>query len=130
MQPLVQVQDIPAQDVDILPCYGSIHRTWDYPSVDGFAYPEIAHYVPPIWKETKIGGVCPQKEFESLEIGSYFCTQSSVRASPYPYPFLNVPGTLTYEEWEHNPVLTLGDVGFLNLFLLGRGEIRYTLHLN
>ncbi len=54
--PLVTQQDIPETGLHIMPCYGSIHHSWDYPYVDGFAYPDIAEYIPPVLEATKIGG--------------------------------------------------------------------------
>ena len=54
--PLTTEAEIPQTKMRIMPCYGAIHRTWDYPTVDGFAYPHITQHIPPIVEATKIVG--------------------------------------------------------------------------
>lgn len=127
--PLVERQDIPETGLQIMPCYGSIHRTWDYPDVDGFAYPDIAEYIPPVFEATKIGGVCPRQDEEYHGIEGYFCSLSSLdNEISQPFPFLNVSGVIGWEEWQHSHPLMIGDVGLINLFLDHDGSIRWTFH--
>jgi uncharacterized protein DUF1963 len=127
--PLVTRQDIPETGLQIMPCYGSIHRTWDYPHVDGFAYPEIAQHIPPVFVATKIGGVCPYQDMEYHSTEGYFCSLSSLDNEIYqPFPFLNVPEPISGDEWKHSHPLTIGDVGLINLFLNRDGSIRWTFH--
>lgn len=127
--PLIASQDIPETRLKILPCYGAIHRSWDYPQVDGFAYPEIARHIPPIFQATKIGGVCPWMEYEPHGTQGYLCSLSSLDNDIHqPFPFLNVPEATGWKQWYENQRLMIGDVGFLNFFLREDGTLRWTLH--
>jgi hypothetical protein len=127
--PLVTQQDIPETGLHIMPCYGSIYRTWDYPSVDGFAYPEVAEYIPPVLGATKIGGICPYQEQEFQSTQGYLCSLSSLANNiSLPFPFLNVPEPISWEEWQQSHPLRIGDVGLINLFLHPDGSIRWTFH--
>jgi hypothetical protein len=127
--PLVMRQDIPETGLHILPCYGSIYRSWDYPAVDGFAYPEIAAYIPPVVAATKIGGVCPYQDQEYQSTQGYLCSLSSLANNiSFPFPFLNVPEPISWEEWQQSHPLRIGDIGLINLFLNPDGSIRWTFH--
>lgn len=127
--PLITQQDIPASPLQIMPCYGSIHRTWDYPQVDGFAYPDIAEHIPPVLEATKIGGMCPWSEYEYQGTKGYLCSLSSLANKIYlPFPFLNVPAPISWEEWSHSNRLMIGDVGLINLFLNHDGILRWSFH--
>jgi hypothetical protein len=127
--PLVMQEDIPETGLQIMPCYGSIHRTWDYAHVDGYAYPDIAHYIPPVLEATKIGGICPRQDEERQNTEGYFCSLSSLSNEIYqPFPFLNVPETISWKEWQHSHPLKIGDVGLINLFLNHDGNVRWTFH--
>jgi hypothetical protein len=127
--PLVTQQDIPETGLHIMPCYGSIYRTWDYPHVAGYAYPDIAEYIPPVIEATKIGGVCPLQEQERNGTEGYFCSLSSLSNEiSQPFPFLNVPEPISWQEWRHSYPLKIGDVGLINLFLTHEGNIRWTFH--
>jgi len=127
--PLVTRQDIPVTGLQILPCYGSIHRSWDYPQIDGFAYPDIAQHIPPVFEATKIGGICPRQDEEYHGTEGYFCSLSSLDNEIHqPFPFLNVPEAISWEEWQHSNPLRIGDVGLINLFLHPDGSVRWTFH--
>ncbi len=129
--PLVAHQDIPATGLSIMPCYGTIHRTWDYPQVDGFAYPAIAEDIPPIIEATKIGGICPYLEYEDDGDGTYLCSLRSLDNEIYrPFPFLNVPEPISWHEWSASQPLMIGDVGLINLFLKKNATLRWTFHTN
>lgn len=116
--PVVTLEDIPETGLQIMPCYGSIHRTWDYPQVDGFAYPEIAQHIPPVWAATKIGGVCPYQDMEYQSTEDYLCSLSSLANNiSQPFPFLSVSEPLSWDEWQQSHPLRIGDAGLINLFL-------------
>ena len=61
--PLTTKAEIPQTGWQIQPCYGTIYRTWDYPTVDGFAYRHISEHIPGFVEATKIGG-CPWMQEE------------------------------------------------------------------
>jgi len=127
--PLVTAQDIPPTGLHILPCYGTLHRGWDYAQVDGFAYPDIEEYIPPVIEATKIGGICPWLDEESEGPGTYLCSLRSLDNEIYlPFPFLNVPEPMSWDEWSHCDPLMIGDVGLINLFLKDDGTLRWTFH--
>ncbi len=128
-RPLVTRQDIPETGLPIMPCYGSIHRSWDYPYVDGFAYPGITQHIPPVFEATKIGGVCPWRDEESYGTQGYLCSLSSLSNKiSQPFPFVNVPEPISWNEWRHSSPLMIGDVGLINLFLNNDGSVRWTFH--
>lgn len=127
--PLVSRQDIPETGFQIMPCYGSIYRTWDYPDIDGFAYPNIAQHIPPVCIATKIGGICPYQDEEPHNTEGYCCSLSSLNNEiSQPFPFLNVPETMNWNQWQQSHPLMIGDVGLVNLFLNHDGSMRWTFH--
>lgn len=127
--PLAKPEDIPETGFHIMPCYGSIHRSWDYPSVDGFAYPDVAEYIPAVLGATKIGGVCPAQEQQYQSTQGYLCSLISLANSiSLPFPFLNVAEPISWEQWQQSHPLRIGDVGLINLFLNPDGSIRWTFH--
>jgi hypothetical protein len=128
--PLVSAQDVPQSGLRFMPCYGALHHTWDYPEIDGFAYPEIIDFIPPIGIATKIGGICPKGDNEVYETNGYFCSLSSLDNNiSLPFPFLNVPEPITYEEWKRSDRLLVGDVWSINFFLNDDGTIRWRIHV-
>jgi hypothetical protein len=128
---LVTADEVPSTGWQIMPCYAAIHRTWDYPTADGFAYPDVADHIPTVNEATKIGGVCPWlDELESagaVPPGEYLCSLSSLSPKIYkPFPFLNVPEPIRWEEWSHSHPLMIGDVGLMYFFLNSYGDLRWT----
>ncbi|HLG61136.1 MAG TPA: DUF1963 domain-containing protein [Ktedonosporobacter sp.] len=129
--PLVTHQHVPETGLHITPCYGTIHRTWDYAQVDGFAYRELAESIPPVINATKIGGICPWSDYYWVlyieeEHRDYLCSVRSLdHEHNWPFPFLNVPRETDLHEWYP---LTIGDVGLINLFLQQDGTIRWRFH--
>jgi uncharacterized protein DUF1963 len=131
--PLVTMDEVPRTDWNLLSTYGAIYRTWDYPSVDQFAYEEIAKDIPGVWEATKIGGVDLWTDDENLDRlhisgesapGAYICTLGSVMPQIYkPYPLLNHPEPIDYFEWEREGALMIGDVGLVNFYLDGSGKV-------
>jgi Domain of unknown function (DUF1963) len=111
------------------PCYAAIYRTWDYPTADGFAYPGVYEHIPEILDATKIGGVCPWRdEVESSEIsgGEFLCALSSIfPVIDRPYPFLNVPGPISYGDSRASNMLKIGDVGLIDVFINSNGDLRW-----
>lgn len=129
--PLVTAGEIPETGWRIAPCYAAIYRTWDYPAADGFAYPEIDEHIPEVLSATKIGGVCPWlaelEESGELPTGRFLCSLSSIFPEIYqPYPFLNVSEPISYDEWQASQILMIGDVGLMNFFINGYGDLRWT----
>ena len=132
--PLVSHQQIPATGLQIMPCYGTLHRTWDYLHVDGFAYPEVAEHIPSVIEATKIGGICPWSDMDWVgyadgETEGYFCSLRSLdNEVDWPFPFLNDPEPISWTEWSQSKPLMIGDVGFINLFLKPDGTVRWRFH--
>jgi len=130
-RPLVTHQHVPEAGLFITPCYGAIHRTWDYVEVDGFAYPDLAEHIPPVIEATKIGGICPCSDYGWVsyteeERRDYLCSLRSLDHEPgWLFPFLNVPNYADLPEWYP---LRIGDVGFINLFLQKDDTIRWRFH--
>ena len=99
--------------------------------MDGFAYPDIAEYIPPIIEATKIGGICPRLDYEYDGPGTYLCSLRSLTNEIYrPFPFLNVPVPIDWDEWSHSTPLMIGDAGLINLFRKDDGTLRWTFHTN
>lgn len=130
---LVTADEIPSTGWQIMPCYAAIHRTWDYPTADGFAYPAVADHIPTVNEATKNGGICPWlDDVESSGTappGKYLCSLSSLHPEIYePFPFLNVPEPISWEEWSQSHPLMIGDVGLMNFFLNSYGDLSWTAH--
>lgn len=124
--PLVTAAEVPATGWRFTPCYGAIHRTWDYPTVDGFAYPAVSELIPPITEATKIGGECPWIQGEEDIAGTFLCSLNSVFPEiSQPFPFLNVPEPMTFEE-HYGHYLMIGDVGLMYFFITTYGDVRWT----
>lgn len=133
--PLVSQAEAPDTGWSFLPCYGTLCRTWDYPSVAEFGYPEIAEDIPGICEATKIGGAAPWMDSEDFTWldretetpGRYLCTLCSVFGDHHePYPFLNVSDPIPYEEWRRMRPLMIADVGLFNLYLTSDGTVGWT----
>jgi hypothetical protein len=125
--PLVSQQEIPATEWPILPCYGAIHRTWDYPDADSFAYPHIVKYIPMITEATKIGGFPAWIQGEEEIAGEFLCSLGSVFPEiTKQYPFINWPEPIEYDTWRNSHPLMLGDVGMMYFFINSYGDIRWS----
>lgn len=146
---LMTPNELPKTPWPVMPCYGAIHRTWDYLNVDGSAYRELALDIPSITEATKIGGIGPwihERDYcwfgrDGDVPGTYFCTLSSVSPKvfgPLPAPEdyglagLEEPrsGATRLEERETScsRALMIADVGLLNFFLDSSGNVRWTGH--
>jgi hypothetical protein len=131
--PLITRDEVPPTGWQIMPCSAAIHRTSDYPTADGFAYPDIADHISTVFEATKIGGICPWlDELEAsgeVPNGEYLCSLSSISPEIHKsYPFLNVPEPITWEEWSHSHALMIGDVGLMNFFIKNNGDLQWTAH--
>lgn len=125
--PLTTQVEIPKTPFQILPCYGTIHRTWDYPTIDGFAYRHIAEHITPIMAATKIGGIPPWIQPEEDIPGTFLCSLDSTAPKiSKPFPFLNVPEPSSYEDWDKSRALMIGDVGTMFIFINSDGDLRWT----
>lgn len=124
---LTTVEEVPETPWKITPLYGTIYRTWDYPNTDGFAYPEVAKHIATTLEAMKIGGVYPSPWVPQEDLGTYLCTLNSVFYHRPSYPFLNVPGPISVEEWRSSPSepFTIGDMGLMNIFLSVDGSIQW-----
>jgi hypothetical protein len=110
--PLTTKAEIPKTPWRILPCYGTIHRTLDYPTIDVFDYRHIAEHISPVYVATKIGGIAPWIQPEEDIPGTFLCALNSIWAEiDEPFPFLNVPEPISYEDWDKSRALMIGDVG-------------------
>jgi hypothetical protein len=129
--PLINAHAIPQTELAIMPCFGSIYRCWDYPTIDGFAYPDVSEHIPAIIEATKIGGMCPRSDYREDEVsGVYLCSLSSLdNQILLPFPFLNHPEPIRWDEWLNGNRLLIGDVGLINLFLQDDGTLRWTFHV-
>jgi len=130
--PLITPEEMPELPWKLVPVYGTRYRTWDYPNIDGFAYPEVAEHIVTTLEATKIGGTPPSPWQPQDDLGSYLCTLNSVFYADTPvYPFLNVPGPISTEEWRahlNNPTrdfLKIGDMGLMNIFLAADGSLQW-----
>jgi len=125
--PLITLEEIPNLPWRITPLYGTLYRTWDYPSADGFAYPEVAEHIATELEAMKIGGVYPSPWIPQDDLGNYLCTLNSIFCQEPSYPFLNVPKPLSAEEWRlsANEPLQIGDMGLMNIFLSADGSVRW-----
>lgn len=132
--PLVSPELFPQTGWQILPCYGTLHRTWDHPHTDGFAYPHLKEHIPPVIEATKIGGICPWSDvdwtdYSPGETAGYLCSLRSLcNEIQWPFPFLNVPEPISWEEWHRSQPLMIGDSGLLNFFLKPDGSVRWRYH--
>src|SRR5215469_4040403 len=116
--PLITQEEMPETPWNITPCYGTIYRTWDYPTADGFAYPDIAEHIATTLEAMKIGGCYPSPWIGQDHLGTYLCTLNSVFLGSDAYPFLNEPEPISAGEWRHSySPLTIGDMGLMNIFL-------------
>jgi len=127
------VDEVPRTGWQIMTCYAAIHRTWDYPTADGFAYPNVADHIPTAFEATKIGGTCPWldelEDAGEVPVGEYLCSLSSISPEIHkPFPFLSVPDPISWEEWSHSHPLMIGDVGLMNFFVNTYGDLRWTAH--
>jgi hypothetical protein len=132
--PLISQQEIPETGLRFLPCSAELYRAWDYPQVDGFAYPDLAGDIPGVIEATKIGGICPWSEtpwsaYAGEETSFYLCSLRSIDHERYwPFPFLNVPDDDEWLDWGPGGPLLIGDVGLINLFFQRDGTIRWRFH--
>jgi hypothetical protein len=127
--PLVSAEEVPETPWRILPCYGAIHRSFDYPDAAEYTYPFVARQLPAVFGATKIGGVCPWLNYEDDVPGTYLCSLSSIQPEVgKPFPYLNVPEPITYNEQRQSHALMLGDVGFLNFYMNSYGDVHWVGH--
>lgn len=123
--PLLTEKELPETAWEILPCYGTIYRTWDFPTADGYAYPDLAEHIPEILEAMKIEGASPSPWIAQDHLGTYLCTLNSVFRSQEVYPFLNVPEPISLEEWRESHPFTIGDMGLMNMFLASDGTLHW-----
>lgn len=137
--PLVTAEMIPRSEWRPFPCFGAIHRTYDYPTFDDLAHPDIAEYIPGINSATKIGGCPSWIHHEEILPGQFLCELNSTMPEQLlPYPFLNQSeplvnhwvGKRSRESQEFDDMLLWGNnVGTLYLFIDDKGQIHWTIQL-
>ncbi len=109
-----------------MPCYAAIHRTWDYPVLDEQTYRRIIQYLCPVTQATKIGGVCPWIQGEEDIPGTFLCSLNSISAYVRePFPFLNVPEPISYDEGDKSRPLMIADCGLMYIFVNSYGDLRW-----
>lgn len=70
--PLTTRAEIPKTKWQIMPCYGAIYRTWDYPVIPGFARSREAEDVPEIIWERKSAACAPGCREKKISLVSFF----------------------------------------------------------
>jgi hypothetical protein len=128
---LIEPAEVPQTGWKILPCYGQIHRTFDYPDVDeseswlGVELSDLGG--PGLLHATKIGGAAWWEQGDPELPGRLLCILESVwNMADKPYPFLNHPEVIP---WDHshsgqrNDALMWGDVGRLYVHLNGENVL-------
>ncbi len=127
----IELADEPANPVfAVFPCFGHIHRTWDYPNGDD-AFERVRQYeYLAVIEGTKIGG-CPRwiQEDETPPGARFICSVGSTEPGyscdwhPSSYPFINRRDPL--DAWGTDRLLpeplTIGDAGSLYVFLQPNG---------
>lgn len=133
--PLIEPDEVPERRWDIIPCYGVIHRTFDF--VDDLKAIELIEndfYSPyrlAVIEGTKIGGVPHWVQDDAKLPGRYLCTLGSVApedpragGKKVPAPFVNwekpfgirdIPAPYEFLCW--------GDVGSVYIFMDETGNI-------
>ena len=106
---LIRLEQIPTRrgtEWEIIPCYGCIYRTLDYPDLG----PEF------VIEGTKIGGVPHWIQNEDPVGETFLCTLGSIQpVCQRPFPYVNVADPI--EGWIADPPLMWGDVGSVFVFL-------------
>ena len=116
-RPLIAPGDLVATDwPHITPCYGQIHRTWDYAGderpFDDYRCPWLLESI----EGTKIGGLPRLAQGDPILPGQFLCSLGSIGAAPgRAWPFVNVETPYAFGEPEG--LLSWGDAGSLYLFL-------------
>jgi hypothetical protein len=124
---IISASNVPATEWTISPCFGAIHRTWDYPGdphvLAGFgAWQDVALIL-----GTKIAGAPWWIQEEEPPPGRFLCTLGSVQpAFLQPFPYLNVPEAIndTLDPDRNN--LMWGDMGTVYIFVDDDGNVDWT----
>ena len=113
---LAGAEEIPETGLRLLPCYGVVHRTADFPDA-GPWFETYRHGTQlAVIEGTKIGGVASWFEDEPGLPGRFLCSLGSVSPNPrHPFPYVNV-SSLSESEYEDD-TLVWGDVGTVFVFL-------------
>lgn len=117
--------DVPKSNHPLLPVYGVLHRTYDYPqSQTAFSRYKRSYLLSRI-EGTKIGGFPRWIQGEEELPGGFLCALGSVNPrSESPYPFVNVEKPLSFEKAHNKAFLKWGDVGSIYFFLDEDGQVR------
>jgi hypothetical protein len=125
---LIDPAIVPTGDLACDPCYGAIHRTWDYPKIEEpFQHLNSPWYLPVI-EGTKIGGVPRWIQYEPERWGRHLCVSGSIEpAMSQPYPWLNDAAPIS--DFQEYPDNTLGwdDAGSLYMCLTPDGSVRWEM---
>lgn len=154
--PLITAAEIPQMPWQLMPCYGILHRTWDYVVPPDITPLESVEDIL-VLDGSKLGGICPwilERDYVRLDRetgipGTYLCTLSSVNPHiylPYTHPITPTSQSMSrvnmnedwkrrraveLAEWEHlhSLAFTIADSGLLNFFLDNSGRyVRWTAH--
>jgi uncharacterized protein YwqG len=135
---LVDAATVPPTDWPILPCYGQIHRTFDYEirestvevdeDIDDFEdedEDEDEHHIC-VLNATKIGGIpyTIQADPRWYHAGRHLATLAETRPDrAHQYPYVNVVEPLGSPPGPEDQGLTWGDCGLMYLFLEPDGQV-------
>jgi hypothetical protein len=133
---LIGESAVPKQSMKLLPCYGSVYRTFDYDGVDRKTLNALEKKVQCPWKldviaGTKIGGVAGRIQEAPKMTKPLLCSINSVEpATECPWPFLNSEKEIKGFRWKTSDkkfscenALSWGDAGAMFLFLNKRSQI-------
>lgn len=121
---LVSKSDIPESEFTIPPCYGSILRTFDFPSSEEMFSKYKQPYLLPVIEGTKIGGVPRWIQGEEELPGRFLCALGSIHPKKgKPYPFLNSLKPISSNDFSDHGLMW-GDVGSVYFFVETKGSVR------
>ena len=133
--PLITGRNVPETDWIPMPCYGSIYRTFDYAESDRFSQYDD-HDKLSVLEATKIGGLPVWTQDAASLPGRFLCSLASIEPAisgnfqaikVKPFPYLNKPDPIEFNEWYHSGTLRWGDMGVLNIFVDTSGQIHWAI---
>jgi hypothetical protein len=124
---LVETAALPNTDWQLVPCYGEIYRTCDFPDAGNAFRRYSTSYLLNILEGTKIGGLPRWIQPPPSLQGRFLAAVGSIDVQPYAkrsYPLINVFEPISALDDQY--YLMWGDVGTLYLFLSDDGQINWT----
>jgi hypothetical protein len=124
------LDDLLRRNAEIEPCYGVVHRAYDYPEGpyrDQFDIDE-RHRSARVIAGTKIGGIPWWHQDEETMPGVHLCTLAPVR--PHfgdPYPFVNVEEAASSDTPYVDRLMTWGNWETVYVFVDDHGSISWVI---